>query len=52
MIKVFLSQPMKGKSNEQIKEELPQTGAPVNAASMGMLGLTSLLGGLFLKKKR
>ena len=38
--------------DEEIKEELPQTGAPVNAASMGMLGLTSLLGGLFLKKKR
>ncbi|HAT4211205.1 TPA: LPXTG cell wall anchor domain-containing protein, partial [Clostridium perfringens] len=38
--------------DEEIKEELPQTGAPVNTASMGMLGLTSLLGGLFLKKKR
>ncbi|MDU5491995.1 MAG: LPXTG cell wall anchor domain-containing protein [Clostridium perfringens] len=38
--------------DEEIKEELPQTGAPVNAASMGMLGLISLLGGLFLKKKR
>ncbi|EOU1842321.1 LPXTG cell wall anchor domain-containing protein, partial [Clostridium perfringens] len=38
--------------NDQIKEELPQTGSNVNSASMGILGLTSLLGGLFIKKNR